>query len=61
MSWQNPRFWFKMCFGRCFGLNRVVSMWVCVWLNWLETYRKMCVQIRNPLDPKIHSKWGYVV
>ena len=18
----------------------------------------MCVQIRNPLDPKIHSKWG---
>ena len=20
----------------------------------------MCVQIRNPLDPKIHSKWVYV-
>ena len=24
----NPRFLFKVCFGRCFGLNRVVSMCV---------------------------------
>ena len=27
-SWKNPRFLFKMCFGRCFGLNRVTLMCV---------------------------------